>query len=63
MAILLKETKDFVAGDIGLAELLRCSRTTVWRMRKSGLLDPAMHRVRGKRIYDTAKVLEITKLY
>jgi len=62
MGILVKTTHDFVSGDKGLCELLQCGRTTVWKLKKSGLIDSAVHKIRGKTLYDVSRILEITKL-
>ena len=45
----------------GLASLLGCSDTTAWRIKKSGVIDSAIHQYGKTMMFETQKVLDIMK--
>lgn len=47
--VIQKETPEYVYGLQGLAKVLGCSKTTAWKVKKSGVLDEAITQ-RGRKI-------------
>ena len=56
-----EEVPKYVYGLGGLASLLGCSDTTAWRIKKSGIIDSAIHQYGKTMMFETQKVLDIMK--
>lgn len=53
---------NYIYNDKGLMDFLRCSRSTLYRRKKSGILDPAITRLGGNSYKaDKAKILSLLK--
>lgn len=53
--------EKFSYGLPGLMDLIGCSKTTAWRIKKSGIIDDAIVQIGKKIIIDNYKVLECLK--
>lgn len=56
-----KEEKRFVYGIAGIAQLLNCSKATASRIKKNGIIDPAISQFGRKIMVDAELALELTK--
>lgn len=55
----VKQIDKYSYGLSGLATLLRCSKTTAWKIKDSGKIDKAIRQVGRKIIIDNEKALEL----
>lgn len=53
--------EKYFYGLCGLAELMGCSKTTAWRIKKSGIIDDAVVQIGRKIIIDRNKLFECLK--
>ena len=53
--------EKFSYGLSGLMDLIGCSKTTAWRIKKSGVIDDAVIQIGKKIIIDNNKALECLK--
>lgn len=54
--------KNLVYGIAGLSNLLGCSTSTAVRIKKSGILNPAIHQIGKVIVIDADLVLELMKI-
>lgn len=55
----VQQIDKYSYGLSGLAALLRCSKTTAWKIKGSGKIDKAIRQVGRKIIVDNEKALEL----
>lgn len=53
-----KENKNYIYGLAGLMDLLHVSKSTAYRIKKTGILDNACYQIGRTIVFDKDKVLE-----
>ena len=57
--IQIEQDKRWVYGIKGIAELFNCSHATAWKIKKSGIIDPAIKQIGRKIVVDAPLALEL----
>ncbi len=57
--IQIEQDKRWAYGIKGIAELFNCSHATAWKIKKSGIIDPAIKQVGRKIVVDAPLALEL----
>lgn len=57
-----KPSKEFVYGLAGLQQLLGCSHSTAYRIKKSGIINPAISQIGHILVIDAELAIDLLKL-
>ena len=57
--IQIEQDKRWVYGIKGIDELFNCSHATAWKIKKSGIIDPAIKQIGRKIVVDAPRALEL----